>query len=313
MPGMHPLKEVPLVISFTPNYFIPAATWLQSVLKNSNKNSLFHVICLLSENLPDKLKECLIKVDTLNRVSFTFINLEKKLQDVYVDKRYTIAASYRLLLPELLPQYDKVIYSDCDMIIRNDLAKLYHSVDLQDKYLGVVFESPLDFQEKNIRQLGCTPGFYFNSGFLLMNLKKLREDNMTPKFIEALKTDYLEFPDQDVLNVLCKRKVQGLPPYYNSIRTFYIPKYKVFFLKKYTEADWKSIWQHGNIHYTGDKPWNRFTVEFDVWWKYYWQLPQEVRKMDRYNKKMNALYRLYSTRTGKYLFEGIRSIYRKLK
>ena len=178
------------------------------------------------------------------------------------------------------------------MIIRNDLAKLYHSVDLQDKYLGVVFESPLDFQEKRTRKLGCTPGFYFNSGFLVMNLKKLREDNMTPKFVEALKTDYLEFPDQDVLNVLCKGKVQGLPPYYNSIRTFYIPKYKPFFLKKYSEADRESVWQHGNIHYTGDKPWNRFTVEFDVWWEHYWHLP-EVRKWMDTTKNERSLSFLF--------------------
>lgn len=307
------LNDVPLVISFTPNYFIPAATWLWSVLKHSDQHSRFHIICLLSENLSEKLKNTLKKIDRSDRVTLTFINLENKLKNVYVDERYTIAASYRLLLPELLPQYDKIIYSDCDMIIRNDLAKLYRETDIGDNYLGVVYESPLDFQEKNILKLGCKPGFYFNSGFLIMNLKALRDNEMTSQFIEGLKTDYLEFPDQDVLNMLCQNKVYGLPPYYNSIRTFYLPQYKEFFLQKYTEEDWNSVWEHGSIHYTGDKPWKSYTVEFHVWWKHYWELPKEVRKVDQYNKKINGLYRFYSNPLGKWIFESLKNIYRKIK
>ena len=71
----------------------------------------------------------------------------------------------------------------------------------------------------------------------------MRRDGMVAKFIEASKADYLEFPDQDVLNQLCKKRIVGLPPYYNSIRTFYLPQYKRFFLQKYTEQDWKEVHQ----------------------------------------------------------------------
>ena len=62
--------NIPLVIAFTPNYFIPAATCLSSVLKNSEEQDIFHVICLLSENLPDKLKT---KIEALggDRMHFT--------------------------------------------------------------------------------------------------------------------------------------------------------------------------------------------------------------------------------------------------
>lgn len=304
---------VPWVLAFTPNYFIPAATCIQSALEHSSSEDRFHIICLLTEQLPDRMVEMLKGLDKLDRIRYTFIEMKDRLNGVYVDERYTIAASFRLLLPVLLPEYDKVIYSDCDMIIRNSLGQIYRETELGDNYLGVVHEASLPFQEENIRRLGCTPGFYFNSGFLVMNLKKMREDNMSEVLIDALKTDYLEFPDQDVLNIHCQGKVVPLSPWYNSIRTFFLPQYKKDFLKKYSEEDWKKVWAHGTIHYTGEKPWNTYTVQFDVWWKYYFSLPEEIRGEFPVNKKMVRLYRFYSTKVGKWMFDTAQKVYRSLK
>lgn len=312
MSETHP-QITPLVVAFTPNYIIPAATCLLSILKSSHIEDRYHVICLLSEELSSVEIEKLKGIDSNNQLTYTFLDLKGKLNDVYVDQRYTIAASYRLLLPDLLPEYDKVLYLDCDIIVRNNLAQLYHTTNLENNYLGAVLEASLDFQEANIRKLGCKPGEYFNSGFLLMNLQKMREDGMVNKFLDGLKVDYLEFPDQDVLNIQCRNKVLPLPPHYNSIRTFYLPQYKKFFLQKYSEKEWKEVQKHGNIHYTGEKPWNTFTVEFDKWWQMFWQLPETVRKDYAYNKKMNALSRFYSLSIGKFAIESARKLYRLLK
>lgn len=306
-------RETPIVVAFTSNYFIPAATCLLSVLSHSAVTERYHVICLLTEPLPQDLILKLQHIDDKQRLSFSFLNLKDKLQDVYVDERYTIAASYRLLLPELLPEYDKVIYTDCDMIIRNNLTKLYYGIDLGENYLGVVYESPLEFQKAYVESLGCEFGKYFNSGFLLMNLRKMREEHLSEKLINALKVAYLQFPDQDVLNVVCKDKVLALPPYYNSIRTFFLPQYKPQFLKHYTEQQWQQVQKHGNIHYTGAKPWNAHTVEFDVWWRYYKLLPSAVRKGFAVNRYLLLLSHLYELPLAKCAINLLRTLYRKLK
>jgi len=302
----------PLVLAFTPNYFIPASVCLLSILKHSEATDRFCVIVLLSEDLPDEMKQ---KLRTLGggRMDFMFLNLEGKLTDIYVDPKYTVAASYRLLLPELLPEYDKVVYIDCDVAVRNNLAALYRNIDLGDNYLAAVFEATLDFQLPHLNAIGCEPGQYFNSGFLVMNLAKLREDNMSEKFIEASKAPYLEFPDQDVLNQLCKGKVVGLPPYYNSIRTFYLPQYKNNFLKYYTEADWDAVQKHGTVHYTGTKPWIAFAVQFDVWWRYYEQLPEEIKREGTVNKKIYGMYKICRTTLGAFLIHAVQQAYRKWK
>ena len=122
-------NPVPVVIAFTPNYFIPASTCLYSIFASLDIEEQMHVICLLSEELPDRLKQ---KIQLIGgeRAQYSFINLQGRLQNIYIDAKYTEAASYRLLLPDLLPEYDKVMYIDCDIIVRNNLVKLYRSVDL---------------------------------------------------------------------------------------------------------------------------------------------------------------------------------------
>lgn len=306
------LSLTPVVLAFTPNYLVPAATCILSILKHSEANDKFHVICLLSEPLPEDMKEKLSRLDN-ECLRFSFMNLQGKLKDIYVDEKYTIAASYRLLLPELLPEYEKVLYIDCDVVVRNNLAKLYRETDLGNNYLAGVFEATLSFQLPHMNAIGCEPGSYINSGFLIMNLELLRRDNMMPKFLKASNEEGLEFPDQDVLNQLCKGRILGLAPYYNSIRTFYLPQYKIDFLKYYTEKDWQAVQEHGTVHYTGAKPWNAFTIEFSIWWKYYEMLPVEIRKAGVINKKMQYLYKLYSTTLGNLIINKMQGFYRKIK
>lgn len=303
--------QTPIVVAFTPNYFVPAATCIFSILE-SGKGEEYHFICLLTEDLPKDLKELLVNLGG-DRCRFSFISLAGKLQDIYVDEKYTVAASFRLLLPDLLPLYDKVLYVDCDMIVRNNLSELYRAIDLQDSYLAGVFETTLDFQQEHIRAISCDPGEYVNSGLLLMNLSQLRKDNMVEKFLEAAKVEGLEFPDQDVLNQLCKGKIIGLPPYLNSIRSFLLPQYKAFFLQYYTNQDWQDVQNEGNVHYTGPKPWNSFTVAFDIWWRCYKQLPEDIKRHSRVKIKMRLLSNLYLTAIGRILINTIRTLYRKTK
>ena len=303
---------IPVVVAFTPGYFIPASTCLFSAFDCLEQGEKLHVICLLSEELPQRMKQK-IRLIGNGRSRYTFINLRGRLRDIYVDAKYTEAASYRLLLPDLLPEYEKVIYMDCDLIVRNDLAVLYRTVNLGENYLAAVFEAPLDFQAEHIKKIGCEPMKYINSGFLIMNLKLMRNDRMVEKFLEASKAGYLEFPDQDVLNRLCKDRILGLSPCYNGIRTFYLPQYKKDFLHKYSEQDWKEVQEHGNVHYTGAKPWQHFTIEFKLWWQYYDRLPETVKNEWKADKRLYRLYRFNQTTCGAWLVDRFQNLYRKLK
>ncbi|SEG73433.1 glycosyltransferase family 8 protein [Sphingobacterium lactis] len=305
-------ERIHLVVAFTENYFVPAATCITSILRNAENSHLFEVICLLTKDLPVHMKQLLEQIDP-TRLSFRYINLDGQLAGVYVDERYTIAASFRLLLPELLKEYDKVIYLDCDIIVRQDLGQLYQQVDLGDNYLAAVFEAALPHQIEYLERIGCQPGYYFNSGFLLMNLALMRKDGLTQKLIDALKVPYLQFPDQDVLNILCQGRVHGLSPVYNSIRTFFLPQFKKEFVNRYSEKEWDLVQYSGTIHYTGGKPWNEFTIKFGEWWACYFKLPKALRAQWTPSPTVLRMGRIHSIPILNSFFLSVINTYRSIK
>lgn len=302
---------IPLAIAFTGNYYVPAATLLRSVLKSS-PHGRFRVLCLLTEDLSDAMKEGLQRMGG-ERMEFEYVNLRGRLEGVYTDPRYTEAASFRLLLPELLPELDTVLYLDCDIIARKDMSELFRTTDLGDNYLAAVYEAPIEDQASRITELGCSPQSYFNSGVLIMNLRKMREDGVSSKLLDACRKDYMEFPDQDALNVVCQGKVLPLSPLYNGIRTFYIPKYMKEFSDMYSDYLWYEVDSHANIHYTGGKPWDGFTVKFAQWWKTYESLPDDIKAQWTVNKKMWRLWQVYKTKVGRAVIDFARNVYRRIK
>lgn len=301
-----------IVIAFTHNYFVPAATTLRSLLDSSSADDHYEVICLVSEEIPQRQKD---KLSALSgeRIRYRYINLAGRLQGVYVDPRYSEAASFRLLLPEILPEYNKVLYIDCDVIIRNNLAVLYRNTNLADNLLAAVYEAPIEHQGERWAAIGCDPHRYFNSGFLMMNLKQMRIEGTSRKLIDGLKSNYLEFPDQDILNQVCQGRVLALKPIYNSIRTFFLPQYKADFLKQYSESDWDEVQKHGTIHYTGGKPWNILSVKFEEWWNTYRTLPREIREEWAPSGKIRAIAFIYRTKFGAIIVESARNIIRRFK
>ena len=300
---------VPLAIAFTPNYFVPAATMLRSLLDSSEDS--FMVICLVSEEIPERMRKKLEKLGE-GRLSFEYIPLKGRMEGIYTDPRYTEAASFRLILPELLPEYDSIAYIDCDVIVRQNIGKLYRKTDLGDNYLAAVFEAPIENQAERARALGCDPNRYFNSGFLLMNLRQMREEKVSEKLLDACRVPYMEFPDQDALNQVCLGRVLPLSPVYNSIRTFFIRKYKPDFIRQYDESLWDKVREEGTIHYTGGKPWNIFSVRFADWWRTYDRLPSEIKEEWIPPRKTNLLWKVMKIKPIGMIINGFRNLKQQL-
>lgn len=305
--------RIPLVIAFTPNYIVPAAVTLKSILDSTaDENAAYDVHCLVTEEIPQRQKDELLRLAGC-RMTFRYLGLKGRLDGLYIDPRYSEAASYRLLLPELLPEIDKIIYLDCDIVVRQDLSQIFAQTDLGDNLLAAVYEAPIERQAERWTALGCDPGKYFNSGFLVMNLRQMRLEKTSARLLDALNVSYLEFPDQDALNQVCKGRVTALSPVCNSIRTFLLPQYKNDFVRQYSEEAWVAVQENGTIHYTGGKPWTNFTVKFGEWWKTYFNLPDDIRGEWKPNAKIRLLARIYCTAAGKIAMDTIRNLYRKIR
>jgi lipopolysaccharide biosynthesis glycosyltransferase len=130
---------------------------------------------------------------------------------------------YRIYLPELLPDVDRILYLDGDLLVVDSLAPLAE-VDIAQHYVGAVTNVFEPWNEGYPASLGLDltgPRSYFNSGVLLMNLELMRREARMEAVREwaLANSDKLPWGDQDALNaVLAERRVE-LHPRWNCMNS----------------------------------------------------------------------------------------------
>jgi lipopolysaccharide biosynthesis glycosyltransferase len=175
--------------------------------------------------------------------------------------RFTAAALFRLLMGELLPQScHRVIYLDCDMLVRRSLVPLWNT-PLDDKVAGAVPDlhqpwvgiSNLTGWEKE----GWSPWeTYMNSGMLLVDLDAWRKEEIGAKALDyVMKYGPLPAHDQDAINVIMRGRWKQLSPEWNQMGQIHQPRTPAP-LAVSPEERAKALADPAVIHYTGfSKPW----------------------------------------------------------
>ena len=135
------------------------------------------------------------------------------------------AVWYRLFLPELLPDVDRVLYIDGDALAVDDLTPLWHT-DLGDEYAAAVPNVLEPWNSSRPADLGLSgPTEYLNSGVLLLDLRRMRADDMTMRLVTYARSrgDRLSGLDQDTLSAVLAGRWRRLHPRWNcmnSVMTF---------------------------------------------------------------------------------------------
>ncbi|MDO5643746.1 MAG: glycosyltransferase family 8 protein, partial [Paracoccus sp. (in: a-proteobacteria)] len=126
----------------------------------------------------------------------------------------TVSTYLRLLIPDLMPAEDRVLYMDCDMVVLDDLTPLWRP-DLGDAIVAAVPDPSPNMTE--LAQMGIARGEYVNAGLLVMNLPVWRRENIAARCIDALSDpDHpLMSEDQSALNLVARGRILPLPARYN--------------------------------------------------------------------------------------------------
>ncbi len=128
------------------------------------------------------------------------------------------ATLYRLLIPELLPDHDRVVYLDADLLVRDDLSEIWDA-DLGGAPAGAVVDAGSPWACGNgtpWRRLGLEPDdAYFNAGVILIDLDAWRREGIHRQAVDVLRAEPLPFADQDALNVTLRRRWAPLPRRWN--------------------------------------------------------------------------------------------------
>ncbi|MGN8371924.1 glycosyltransferase family 8 protein, partial [Helicobacter pylori] len=195
-----------------------------------------------------------------------------KLSD-FSQKRFSKMIMCRFFFASLFPQYDKMIMFDVDTLFVNDMSESFF-IPLEAHYFGAVREKDLIAMDRNsakdlyeLRQMhaktiGVANAFpnleevqilfdnYFNAGFLALNLKSWRKENLENQLIAffILKNEKLLFPEQDALCFVCRGRILELPYSYNAHPSFL------------DTPSFPSIKEARMLHFWGDKPWKLLSV-----------------------------------------------------
>jgi lipopolysaccharide biosynthesis glycosyltransferase len=135
--------------------------------------------------------------------------------------RFTPAMWYRLFLPELLPDVDRVLYLDADTLAMGPLAELW-GTDLEGHWVAAVTNVFEPWSVGRPKELGLAgPEAYFNSGVLLFNLAEMRRDDRGEALRELVRArgDELLWPDQDALNLVLGERRLALHPRWNCMNS----------------------------------------------------------------------------------------------
>lgn len=274
-----------ILLSSNKKYLFATKVCIGSILKHNSNVSIY----LLYSTLSDKdVSDIQSLFNTAEENHFFPIWIDKrKFEGVFVSGNITEEAYYRLVVLDVIPSTeDRALYLDTDIIVRKPLLKMYNmnlgnmciaacedwGMNKKEEIKSKVFKK-LEFSDNDL---------YFNSGVLLFNLKKMREDFSTSYLLEFSKNnaDMITYHDQDVLNYCCKGKIMPLDFMYNCRSYLFAKKDEPFIL------DNAYI-----IHY-GPKPW---MPEFSgICGNAFWNVAKELGyKKEYYEHKIGRIKNLF--------------------
>ena len=292
-------KVIPIIYALDEFYAPYAAASIASLVANSSR-AYFYEIGVLHTDLSASTSQKLLSMSADNyRVSVYDVSryIEKERGLLYTNFHFSVEMFYRILIPDVFPQYKKVVYLDTDTVVLGDISKLYET-DIDGFLLGGVVDLMHKRAREYVTSLGIDPGRYINSGVLLINCEQFREQGIKAEFFAELShRRSLRYPDQDIINLICRGRIKELDHRYN-----YTWHYS--FLRDNPELNLtgedlalyrRTASDIAVLHYTGAiKPWNnRISPLADYFWHYLEGTPFLVNVQRRYEKIPNKEYVAY--------------------
>ncbi len=202
--------------------------------------------------------------------------VENLYSDAYQVRGISTGTYLRLMLHKILPEIDKILYVDVDVLFRDSLRKLWQT-DLQGNVLAAVkgtVNLPDKWEWNSDRpywgELAAMRGRYINAGVTLLNLEMVRSLNLEQQWSKWARQK-LYYQDQDILNLTCQGRIVYLPPKDNLFAYLERKDYDIFIEKGiFTREECEEAFSRPVIiHYAGDKPWKRYDTNLgSLWWDY---------------------------------------------
>ncbi|MDE7331572.1 MAG: glycosyltransferase family 8 protein [Lachnospiraceae bacterium] len=275
-----------ILVTVDSNYIRPLKVMLTSFfVYHRNENRIY----LLYSNVRDgelaELKELVEK----NNSRFLPVRMDEgQLAEVPVFRYFTKEMYYRLFAGVMFPSEKRILYLDPDIMIRGSLISMYET-DLEGNILAGIPDYAIN---RMLSAHKVAIGFkeeeqYINSGVLLMDLDKMRENFQAGYISHAVEEwrERLEYPDQDIINLIFRGRIKLLERKYNYNTGYGSEMGMLFYILGgfLLEKNYPKV-----VHYMGAvKPWHpqycgKFAVEYHRYLKIFPETdPEKARQWNR--------------------------------
>lgn len=205
------MSNINVCLACDDNYSKYAGVVVASILENAANNDNVSIY-ILDGGISETRKQEILSLKSIKDCKIEFVKIDSNLFEDYnqikTHSYITLPAYYRLKSASLLPNIRKIIYFDCDVIVKSSLSNLFN-IDVTAYALAGV-------RDINKRMLKKNPD-YVNSGVLLLNLDYWRKENIEEKLLNFTKEniDNIKTGDQEVLNRCLLGKIKVVDDEWN--------------------------------------------------------------------------------------------------
>lgn len=279
-----PIDKNAITIVFAPdnNYCKYFSVALKSLIDNAASDRLYDII-IFATDITERNKRLLLGMLPEN-FSLRFFDISDFVKDqlgnlkLKAKNHWSINTFYRLFIPMLMPDYEKVLYLDADICILDSLCELFDT-DFEGKQMLAVrdCDAPLFYKDKprvnqilNILKMKQTYN-YFNAGMTFFNVKNINVKDYLNKLIKAFNIEKLFYLDQDILNVIFEDTTKYVSCKWNF--QYHIPIYHPDYFDIISDELKEEYIQASNapciIHFTSEiKPW---ASPKEILAEYFWE------------------------------------------
>lgn len=275
---------IPVALAADNTYVPMLTTTLRSMLDNASRDYLYDIVVLEKDISPSNqslMREFLSSCANVRLRFANVLGLVSSFDLATSNEHISVETYYRFLIQQVMPEYDKVLYLDSDLIVCGDVSELF-STELGDNLLAAVRD--IDFQGnlgmKDGKRmvyahdvLGLREPFdYFQAGVLLLNTAALRELHSVGEWLRIASEPKFIYDDQDILNAECQGRVVFLDGSWNVMTDCAGRVQRVF---SFAPADCFDAYRAAYaspmiMHYAGfEKPWKPGGCDRDeLYWSY---------------------------------------------
>lgn len=273
---------VPIVLSSSEAYTMVCSVVIASIIRNASASHNYDIVVLDTGIRPEYQETIRALAQNTSNISIRFLYIRDYLQQfqLSVHDHLSIETFARFLGQSVLPDYQKIVHLDTDIICNHDIAELY-DVDIGTNLLAAARDPDMcgavNLSAERMNYVCATLGLknpydYFQAGVLVLNTARMRELYTTDQWLTLAQAQYL-YADQDVLNQYCQGCIQHIDMRWNVLND--CGKYRVPVViaaaPSQVQEEYFVARHHPYIvHYAGiEKPWNEPGVDMEeFFWKY---------------------------------------------